>query len=91
MIEIINDWYITVETSPVNYTVRRGEGKKDKKNAWVDKPIAFFGSLQKAVKFIRDQVIAEKLSSASLPLSEALRSISDVDTRFENIINVINV
>ena len=63
MIKIINDWYITVETSPVNYTVRRGEGKKDKKNAWADKPIAFFGSLQKAVKFIRDQVIAEELSS----------------------------
>ena len=32
MIKVIDDWYITVETSPVNYVVRHGKGKKDKKN-----------------------------------------------------------
>ena len=85
MIKIIDDWYITVETSPVNYVVRHGKGKKDKKNAWADKPIAFFGSPQKAVKFIRDQIIAEQFSEASSTLSEAIRTISEVDARFEEI------
>ena len=30
MIKIIDDWYITVESNPINYTVRHGEGEKDK-------------------------------------------------------------
>ena len=32
MIKVINDWYITVEANPINYTVRKGDGKKDKKS-----------------------------------------------------------
>lgn len=91
MIQIIDDWYITVETSPVNYVVRHGKGKKDKKNAWADKPIAFFGSPQKAVKFIRDQIIAEQFSEASSTLSEAIRTMSEVDARFEKIMWKIGV
>lgn len=91
MIKIIDDWYITVETSPANYVVRRGKGKKDKKNAWVDKPIAFFGSVQKAIKFIRDQIITEELSEASSTLPEAIRTISEVDARFEQILGTITI
>lgn len=85
MIKIIDDWYVTVETNPANYVVRRGEGKKDKKNGWKDKPYAFFGSLRGAVKFIREQVIAESFSSDSRALADAIRTISEVDTRFEKI------
>ena len=33
MIKVIDDWYITVDSSPVNYTLRRGTGEKDKKGA----------------------------------------------------------
>ena len=91
MIKIIDDWYITVETSPVNYVVRHGKGKKDKKNAWADKPIAFFGSPQKAVKFIRDQIIAEQFLEASSTLSEAIRTMSEVDARFKKIMEKIGV
>ena len=89
MIKIIDDWYITVETSPVNYVVRHGKGKKDKKNALADKQIAFFGSPQKAVKFIRDQIIAEQFSEASSTLPEAIRTMSEVDARFEQILETL--
>lgn len=89
MIKIIDDWYVTIETNPTNYIVRRGEGKKDKRQGWKDKPIAFFGSLRKAVKFIRDQIIAETLSDGSRPLSDALQTISSIDDRFEEIIKKI--
>ena len=37
MIKVINDWYITVEANPTNYTVRRGDGKRDKKGKWLDR------------------------------------------------------
>ena len=89
MIKIIDDWYITVETSPVNYVVRRGKGEKDAKNSWRDKPYGFFGSPQKAVKFIRDQIIAEQFSEASSTLPEAIRTMSEVDMRFEQILETI--
>lgn len=42
MIKVIDDWYVTVETNPVNYVVRRGKGEKDAKNSWRDKPYGFF-------------------------------------------------
>ena len=89
MIKIIDDWYITVETSPVCYTVRRGKGKKDKKGAWADKPKGFYGNLQSAVKAIRGYIAAEELTNASPTLSDAIRTISDVDARFEEIIKRI--
>lgn len=89
MIKVINDWYITVETSPINYTVRKGDGTKDKKHGWMDKPIAFFGSLRGAVKFIREQIIAESFSNGSRPLADAIRTITEVDSRFEKILENI--
>ena len=46
MIKVIDDWYITVESNPTNYVVRRGTGKRDEKNSWRDKPRGFFGSLR---------------------------------------------
>ena len=56
MIKVINDWYITVEENPINYVVRRGNGEKDKKKGWKDKPRGYFGSLRKAVEEIRKQI-----------------------------------
>ena len=82
MIKVINDWYITIEANPINYTVRKGDGKKDKKNGWMDKPIAFFGNLRGAVKFIRGQIIAESFLSGSRTLADAIRTITEVDDRF---------
>ena len=90
MIKVIDDWYVTVETNPVNYVVRRGKGEKDAKNSWRDKPYGFFGSLRNAIKFIRDQIIAERFSEASRALSEAFRTISDIDARFEEILEKVS-
>ena len=90
MIKIIDDWYITVETNPTNYVVRRGNGEKDKKNSWIDKPRGFYGSLRNAIKGIREQVIADRLKDGSRTLSEAFRTISDIDTRFEEILKKVN-
>lgn len=91
MIRIIDNWYITVTTAPVNYIVRRGAGDKDKKGGWKDKPLGYFSSLRSAVKFIRDQIIAEGFSAASRTLSDALLLVSAVDSRFDEIMQRINV
>ena len=85
MIKIIDDWYVTVETNPTNYIVRRGSGEKDKRQGWKDKPIGFFGSLRNAVKFIRGQIIAEGLKPDFRTLAEAVQMVSEVDDRFEEI------
>ena len=93
MIKVINDWYITVEDSPINYTVRRGEGKRDKKGKWLDRPRGYFGSLRKAVEEVRKQIIAEKFSEfpeGFTTLAEATRTIVEVDKQFEEILKKIN-
>lgn len=88
-IDVIDRWYITVETSPVNYVVRCGNGNKGNKGGWSDTPRGFFSGLGSAVKFIRDQIVAERLSKASTALPEAIRTISEVDKEFEKIIERI--
>lgn len=86
MIKIIDDWYVTVETNPTNYIVRCGDGQKDKKQGWKDKPLGYFGSLREAVKFIRGEMVARNLLMACYTLSEAIQTISEVDYRFEGIL-----
>ena len=88
-IDIIDRWYITIETNPVNYVVRCGDGKKSNKGGWRDTPRGFFSSLRSAVKFIRDQIVAERLSEACTALPQAIRTISEVDMEFEKIIERI--
>jgi hypothetical protein len=88
-IKIIDDWYVTVETNPVNYIVRKGNGEKTSKGAFIDKGKSFFTTLQGAVKFVRDQIVAERLSEACTALPEAIRTISEVDKEFEKIIERI--
>ena len=85
MIQIIDDWYITVEANPINYTVRRGEGKRDKKGKWLDRARGYFGSLRKAVNSIREQIIAEGFESGERTLEQALSTISETDERFKKI------
>lgn len=89
MIKIIDDWYVTVETNPTNYVVRRGEGKRGKNGKWLDKSRGYFHTLRNAVKFIRDQIIAEKHSEGQRTLGEALGAISEVDVRFVEILSKI--
>ena len=90
MIKVIDDWYVTVETNPTNYVVRRGNGEKDKKNSWIDKPRGFYGSLRNAIKGIREQVIADRLKDGSRTLSEAFQTIREIDARFDKIIERID-
>lgn len=89
MIKIIDDWYVTVETNPTNYIVRRGDCKRDKNGKLLDKPRGFFHTLRNAVKFIRDQIIAEKHSEGLLTLGDALVTISETDVRFVEILSKI--
>ena len=90
MIKIYEDWYVTVEYNPLNYIVRRGQGTsttgKDGRTRPDDEAKAFCGSLRQAVKYIRDQVTAERLAGARLSLGEALRTLSEIDAEFERII-----
>lgn len=85
MIRVIGDWYITVEEFPVQYVVRRGEGKKVEKHGWADKPLGYTGSLANALAFIRKQIIAEKLSEGSRTLPEAILLIREEDAQLEKI------
>ena len=50
-----------------------------------DRGLAYFSTLRGAVKFIRGQIIAEELSDGLRTLGEALGAVSDIDTRFEKI------
>ena len=83
MIKVIDDWYITVESNPINYTVRRGEGKKDKNGKMKDKGLAYFSTLRGAVKFIRGQMIAEELTGGWRTLGDAIADIDKANERFE--------
>ena len=85
MIKIIDDWYITVDAYPTNYTVRRGEGKRDKNNKWIDKPKGHFNSLAGAVEEIRRLIIAERFENSVGTLETALDTIIEVDSRFQNL------
>ena len=91
MIKIIDDWYITVEANPINYVVRHGDGKKDKNGKMKDRGLAYFSTLRGAVKFIRGQIIAEELSDGLRTLGEALGAVSDIDARFEEIMERVTV
>ena len=86
MIKVIDDWYITIETNPTNYVVRRGKDERDAKGKRIDRPQGYFSGLRNAIKFIRDQIVADKLSSGLRTLEEALRTVSETDARFEEII-----
>ncbi len=89
MIPIIDDYYVTVETNPTNYIVRRGKGEKDKKGTTKDRPLSYHTSLAKAISFIRGQIVAEKLTGDFLHLRAALAAVSEVDDRFEKIISEV--
>ena len=59
--------------------------KETKKGKWLDKARGYFGSLRNAVKEIRKQYAAEQLSDGKRTLEEALRIVSSIDDRFEEI------
>lgn len=89
MVRIYEDWYVTVETTPLNYIVRRGSGEiktTGKRTGPVDDPIAYCGSLASAIKYIREQVIAERLKGPCIPLGDALEAVRELNAEFEEII-----
>ena len=91
MIKVIDDWYITIEAFPTNYTVRKGKGEKGVRGKWIDKSRGHFTSLRNAVKEIRRQYVAEQLESGERTLDQAISAIVEVDARFEKIMEKIGV
>ena len=89
MIRVIDDWYITIEAFPTNYTVRKGKGEKGVRGKWIDKSRGHFTSLRNAVKEIRRQYVAEQLESGERTLDQAISAIVEVDARFEKIMKKI--
>jgi hypothetical protein len=85
MIKIIDDWYIESESNPVNYIVRRGKQRLDKKGSNRDRVYGYYSSMAKAVKAVRDNFIAEEFSDGSTSLSTALSRISEIDAEFVKI------
>lgn len=90
-IKIIDDWYIEIESAPTNYTVRRGKGERDARGRCNDKVYGYYSSLQSALKAMRKEIITDKLSDGFRTLSEAFRTIREIDARFEKAIEGIGV
>lgn len=91
MIRVIDDWYITVDSSPVNYTLRRGTGEKDKKESYKDKPIGYYTSLRSALEGARKEIAARRLQTDFLTLSDAARILRELDTQFERLLAEVAV
>ena len=91
MIKVIDDWYITVDSNPVNYTLRRGTGEKDKKGSYKDKPIGYYTSLRSALEGARKEIAARRLQTDFLTLSDAARILGELDTRFECLLTEVAV
>lgn len=91
VIKVTGEWYITVQGNPINYIVRKGPGEKIVKpgpegkdiESWKDGARAYCGSLTSALKFIRGEIIAERLSETSTDLRGALNVMIDVNKQFE--------
>ena len=91
VIKVTGEWYITVQGNPINYIVRKGAGERILKKSgdgnyhdtWKDDARAYCGSLTSALKFIRGEIIGERLSAASTDLAGALNVMSDVNKQFE--------
>ena len=91
MIKVIDDWYITVDSSPVNYTLRRGTGEKDKKGSYKDKAISYYTSLHSALEGARKEIAARRLQTDFLTLSEAARILRELDAQFERLLTEVTV
>ena len=90
MIQIIDDWYVEIESNPTNYILKRGSGERDAKGRCRDKVYGYFTSLQNAIKALRKEMIADKLSSGFHTLSQAFQTIREMDSRIEKVIERIN-
>ena len=89
MIKVFGDYYITIDTNPINYVVRRGKGEKAKNNKWIDKPLGYYKDMPKALSSIREHIIADDLSEGQASLSQALGTISRLNDEFEKAIRGI--
>ena len=90
VIKVTGEWYITVQGNPINYIVRKGTGERIMKKTpsgmselWKDDARAYCGSLTSALKFIRGEIIGERLSAASTDLAGALQVMYDANKQFE--------
>ena len=90
MIKVIDDWYVEIESNPTNYILKRGSGERDAKSRCKDKVYGYYNSLQNAIKALRKEMLADKFSSGSRTISEAFRTISGIDARFEEILEKVN-
>ena len=91
MIKVIDDWYITVDSNPVNYTLRRGTGEKDEKGSHKDKPIGYYTSLRSALEGARKEIAARRLQTDFLTLSDAARILGELDAQFECLLAEVTV
>lgn len=90
MIQIIDNWYVEIESNPTNYILKRGSGERDAKGRCRDKVYGYFTSLQNAIKALRKEMITDKLSSGFHTLPQAFQTIREIDSRIEKVIERIN-
>ncbi len=91
MIQIIDDWYIEVESNPTNYTIKRGNGERDKNGKNRDKIYGYYGSLLNALNALRKEIVTDRLKDSTYTLVEAVDTIVKEDTRFEEIMKHVTV
>ena len=90
-IKVIGDWYITLQGDPVNYVVRRGAGersvtKNGEPGGYKDRPLAYCSGLPGTLRYIRRQIINERLKTSENGLKQAIDTIREVNKEFEFVI-----
>lgn len=89
MVKVTDDYYIEVESSPLQYTLKRlVPQKKQKDDA---KPryraLGYYTSAEGALKAVVDQVVADDLSEGLYTLSEALAHIVEQRKELRRVID----
>lgn len=86
MIELYNDYCIGVDDNEWTLYKKRKNGENTKAYKSGEKysytPLAYTGSLREALKSFRRRITADELKDASMSLTDALKRIEAIDSRF---------
>jgi len=87
MIRINDDYLISVE--PCEFCVRADMHKVDEKGKEVTDILGHYGSLESAIKGVKNEMIRNCLSNGEYTLESALRCVVDINTEFIEILKKV--
>lgn len=87
MIKLIDGYVIDVD--PLNYTLKKDTGKKDKKGNPIYRTFTYHGSVKQAIQACIDLIQRDKLSSDTFTLVEAINILNAAQNRFEQLLQKV--